>query len=206
MIYGALKDDAGQALTFANGDVLSDGWTATYELFNELTPEFTNPKDISDSGDDREAAPFERTTITTANVNEYVILKGVTLVPDTADTDIYYTADNLQICNFFNGVEIPTVEEGKTYDVTGIVLISQAGLVRVYITEMTEAAAAGLRGDVDNSGTVDITDATTLINYLLNGNATGMNLDNANCDLQGGVDISDATTLINFLLNGSWPN
>ncbi|MBR5684956.1 MAG: hypothetical protein IKX18_02240 [Muribaculaceae bacterium] len=200
MIYGAL--DA----TFANGDVLSDGWTATYELFNGLTPEFTNPKDISDSGDDREAAPFERTTITTANVNEYVILKGVTLTPDTADTDIYYTADNLQICNFFNGVEIPTVEEGKTYDVTGIVLISQAGLVRVYITEMTEVASAGLRGDVDDSGTVDITDATTLINYLLNGDATGMNLDNANCDLQGGVDISDATTLINFLLNGTWPN
>ena len=60
------------------------------------------------------------------------------------------------------------------------------------------------RGDVNGDGGVDITDATMLINYLLSGNASGIDLENANCDLQGGVDISDATTLINYLLNGHW--
>ncbi len=63
---------------------------------------------------------------------------------------------------------------------------------------------AGMRGDVNGDTNVDIIDATMLINYLLSGNASGMNLDNANCDLQGGVDITDATTLINYLLNGAW--
>ena len=62
----------------------------------------------------------------------------------------------------------------------------------------------GMRGDVNNDGSVDISDATTLINYLLSGNTSGLNLENANCDQQGGVDISDATTLINYLLNGNW--
>ncbi|MBO4804043.1 MAG: hypothetical protein J5503_05790 [Muribaculaceae bacterium] len=74
------------------------------------------------------------------------------------------------------------------------------------VTCVATPVSAGLRGDVDNSGSVDISDATTLINFLLNGNSEGMNMDNANCDLQGGIDISDATTLINFLLNGTWPN
>ena len=64
--------------------------------------------------------------------------------------------------------------------------------------------AEGLRGDVNGDGGVDISDATTLINYLLSGNSSGLNLENANCDQQGGVDISDATTLINYLLNGNW--
>ncbi|MBR5685214.1 MAG: leucine-rich repeat protein, partial [Muribaculaceae bacterium] len=61
-----------------------------------------------------------------------------------------------------------------------------------------------LRGDVNGDGGVDISDATTLINYLLTGNADSINLENANCDQTGGVDISDATTLINYLLNGTW--
>ena len=66
------------------------------------------------------------------------------------------------------------------------------------------AKNAALRGDVNGDGNVDITDATSLINYLLYGDATGFNMENANCDLQGGVDITDATTLINYLLYGTW--
>ena len=63
----------------------------------------------------------------------------------------------------------------------------------------------GKRGDVNNDGSVDISDATTLINFLLSGNATGINMSAADVDNSGGVDISDATTLINYLLNGNWP-
>ena len=193
--------------TFENGQVLSDGWTATYQLFNGNTPEFTNPEGIEADGDEtRDASPFERTTITAENVNEYVILKGVTLQADTTDTGIFYTAEGLQICNFFNGVEIPAVEEGKTYDVTGIVMISKAGVVRVYITEMTEnAAPAGLRGDVNNDKVVNISDVTVLIDYLLNP-ATVINEANANVNLDEAINISDVTVLIDFLLSGTWPN
>ena len=60
------------------------------------------------------------------------------------------------------------------------------------------------RGDVNSDGVVDITDATMLINYLLSSDPTGIDMDNANCDLQGTVDITDATTLINYLLSGHW--
>ena len=62
-----------------------------------------------------------------------------------------------------------------------------------------------LLGDVDGDGTVSIGDLTTLIDYVLSGNPTGINLPNADCDLTGYVDIGDITTLIDYLLNGYWP-
>ena len=61
-----------------------------------------------------------------------------------------------------------------------------------------------LRGDVDNSGDVKIGDVTALINYLLNGDATGINLQSADCDMSGDVKIGDVTALINYLLSGVW--
>ncbi|MBQ3731382.1 MAG: leucine-rich repeat protein [Muribaculaceae bacterium] len=60
------------------------------------------------------------------------------------------------------------------------------------------------RGDVNNDGNVDISDATALINYLLSGNSSGLNLDAANVNNDSGVDITDATALINYLLYGAW--
>ena len=62
-----------------------------------------------------------------------------------------------------------------------------------------------MRGDVNGDGQVNISDVTVLINYLLSGNASGINLEAANCNGDNGVNISDVTTLINFLLSGNWP-
>ena len=57
---------------------------------------------------------------------------------------------------------------------------------------------------MNNSGVVDINDVTALIGYVLTGNATGINLDNAQCDSRPAIDINDVTALINFLLAGTW--
>ena len=63
---------------------------------------------------------------------------------------------------------------------------------------------ASLRGDVDGDGNVNISDVTTLIDYLLSGNASGVNLAGADCDQDGSLNISDVTTIIDYLLSGSW--
>ncbi|MBR5684610.1 MAG: hypothetical protein IKX18_00470 [Muribaculaceae bacterium] len=63
---------------------------------------------------------------------------------------------------------------------------------------------ASTRGDVNGDGSIDISDATTLINYLLTGNTSGVDLSAANVNNDNGVDISDATSLINYLLTGTW--
>ena len=61
-----------------------------------------------------------------------------------------------------------------------------------------------IRGDVNGDGNVNISDVTALINYLLSHDATGINLDAANCNEDSTVNISDVTALINYLLSHSW--
>ena len=62
----------------------------------------------------------------------------------------------------------------------------------------------GLRGDVNDDKDVSIADVTALIDYLLSGDATGVNIANANCNLDEGVTIGDVTALIDYLLSGVW--
>ena len=59
-------------------------------------------------------------------------------------------------------------------------------------------------GDVDEDGLVNISDVTALIDYLLNNDASAINLSNADCDGDGLVNISDVTCLIDYLLSGTW--
>ena len=62
------------------------------------------------------------------------------------------------------------------------------------------------RGDVNNDDAINISDVTELINYLLTGDATNINLDAANCNNDEAINISDVTELINFLLTDTWSN
>ena len=63
---------------------------------------------------------------------------------------------------------------------------------------------ASTRGDVDGDGSVNISDVTALIDYLLSGNASGINVSAADCDQDNSVNISDVTSLIDYLLSGHW--
>jgi len=64
---------------------------------------------------------------------------------------------------------------------------------------------ASLRGDVDGNGQVKIADVTALINYLISGNASGINLQAADCNQDGQIKIADVTALIGYLISGVWP-
>jgi len=59
-----------------------------------------------------------------------------------------------------------------------------------------------LFGDVNGDGNVNISDVTTLIDYLLSGNSTVINTVNADMDGDGIVNIADVTELIDELLRG----
>ena len=61
-----------------------------------------------------------------------------------------------------------------------------------------------IRGDVNSDGKVDIADVTALTNYLLSHDATGVNLEAANCNEDDTISIADVTALINYLLSHSW--
>lgn len=57
-------------------------------------------------------------------------------------------------------------------------------------------------GDVDNNGTVSITDVTELIDYLLSGDSAAINTAAADVDRDGNINIADVTSLIDKLLSG----
>ena len=152
--------------------------------------------------------PFERQTLELNNVNEYVIMKGLTIVPETDQTienyqKYYYTgADSLVLYNQF-GVEF-TIEDGKTYDVIGTVTVYNEK-PQLYIISVTEAAApAGLRGDANGDGTVSIADVSVLIDYLLSKDESALNMANADCNLDQTVSIADVSALIDYLLAKTW--
>lgn len=61
-----------------------------------------------------------------------------------------------------------------------------------------------IRGDINGDGSVNISDVTSLIDYLLSGNADNINLAGADTNQDGNVNISDVATLIDYLLRGDW--
>ena len=58
-------------------------------------------------------------------------------------------------------------------------------------------------GDVDGDGFVKINDVTALIDYLLSGVASSIDMGNADVNFDGNVNIADVTALIDYLLSGN---
>jgi len=112
-----------------------------------------------------------------------------------------------------NGSTVTCSVEGikVTYDNNNITVTNNEGTTTIALAEVqdmyfsNEAGGSDfMRGDVNGDGYVTIADATKLINYLMSGDTTDVNLDAANCDQEGSVTIADVTSLINYLMNGTW--
>ncbi|MBE6317000.1 MAG: hypothetical protein E7078_10245 [Bacteroidales bacterium] len=109
----------------------------------------------------------------------------------TSNTGVLYVQYNTNEGNVFNASHLSTAQAKKWYPK------KYNGSSWVDITFST-------RGDVNGDGSVNISDVTALIDYLLSGNASGINLSAADCDQSGSINISDVTALIDYLLSGSW--
>jgi hypothetical protein len=60
-----------------------------------------------------------------------------------------------------------------------------------------------LLGDANDDGEVNVVDVTTIIDYLMTGNVTPWNEENANVDQDDTISIADVTVLIDMLLSGN---
>ena len=209
-----VKDDSGYGLIYGSqvpknipdGSTLKEEWDAQYYFFRGAINEYQYPNNVVVDEEEPlvEIVPNEYTSdqITTEKINERVILKGLTLLAGP-DKYLYNSTDSLTIYNQF-GITLPTELEGKTYDVEGMVSYydNKVQVMPIAITEVQ--ATEYIRGDVDDNGEVKIADVTALINYLLSGDTSNVNLQGADCDQNGEVKIADVTALINYLLSGVW--
>ena len=138
--------------TYNAGDVIPAGIQGNLEIFNGDTPEITNPVAASfqPATETAEVSPIEKSEISLADVNQYVVVRKVTIakaesannyiLANEAGTEFAaYQNSNM----FFNG-EVP-VGDGKEYDVTGIVSTFY-GNVQITITGIELSVEAGVEG------------------------------------------------------------
>ena len=83
---------------------------------------------------------------------------------------------------------------------------SQVRFTTIIVTLAGSEEPTFLRGDVNNSQDVTIADVSALIDYLLSGDSSAINLDAADCNNSQDVTIADVSALIDYLLSGNWPN
>ena len=112
----------------------------------------------------------------------------------TNGTTLTYSVEGLKVTYTTSNVNITNVE--------GTATIALSEVQNMYFSN--EGGATVMIGDVNNSGDVTIADVTALIDYLLSGDASNINLAAADCNNSGDVTIADVTALIDYLLSGTW--
>ena len=213
--YLFLRDESGYGMisgvegTFANGQVLNQGWNAT-KTSNDGWAWYTGAADLSTSDEtNAELAAAQKITSfpDESMLNAYVwvekVNKGffpIRTLPLRDDNT------NITIASYPWAVNQPaTSGDWNAYGV----IVKNGGTLEFALVaweKYVEPQPEGLRGDVNMNNDVTIADVTALIDYLLSGDPTGISLENANCNLQDEVTIADVTALIDFLLSGVWPN
>ena len=91
------------------------------------------------------------------------------------------------------------LEEAGTYDFVITFDLTADDMNKITCTATPVGGPTYVRGDVNGDQSVNITDVTDLINYLLTDDPTGISLDGANCNQDGTINIADVTELINYL-------
>ena len=110
-----------------------------------------------------------------------------------------------------NGTTVTCSVEGLkiTYDNTNVTVTNAEGTTTIALAEVRNMYFSNdgsttpvyQLGDVNMDGDVNIADVTALIDYLLNGDDSVIDLTAANVNEDNSVDISDVTHLIDILLS-----
>ena len=111
----------------------------------------------------------------------------------TGITDKFYTVENLLAEGVFQYKVKALYTDG-----------AESAWSNVETVTLVDNVPAFLRGDVDKDGNVGIADVTALIDYILTGNGTDINLNAADVDNDENIGIADVTALIDYILTGVW--
>ncbi len=134
-----------------------------------------------------------------------IITMLIALVAMVASAETY---NYLKFTKTDNSTVTYSVEGLKlTYDNTNVTITNAEGtatlpLAQVLNMEFTNdpgTTPSVLIGDVNHDGEVSIVDVTTLIDYLLGGDTTGVDLAAADVNNDSEVNIEDVTELVDML-------
>ena len=132
LIYGVNAETK----KYENGDVLTPGWKAKNYVYQEYTPEFTNPSGVGSTVNNGPVAPESLTTLALADVNKYASMSNVTITRNDGQ-NYYITVGEQEIClrraytDLVNELEV-----GKVYNVEGVVAVFE-GAPQLNLTKVT---------------------------------------------------------------------
>ena len=116
----------------------------------------------------------------------------------------YYRTFTVPSADYVFNVVLSQGDSGhQSVDVTGIkhdIYLEITSTTNKYTVADITDQYSRLPGDVDGNGTIGMDDLTALINYLVFGTTTGMNMENADVDGDGIIGMDDLTELINILV------
>ena len=167
-------------------------------------PYFVAPYDGANGTDMRDKTFVFSATDVLVKPNPSAITSGTyhmtvgTYAQQTIEDAFFLNAAGSHFVKAANG----TVKAFEAY--AGNVRASEATMLQIVLDEIAEGAPSYTRGDINDSETVDITDVTVLIDYLLAGDDTAINLDAADTNIDTFITIADVTKLIDYLLTGVW--
>lgn len=164
--YVYIKDETGASLIFdsgstktadvAVGKTITAGWTGKVSIFNGLFELVPDAALAVNEGDAVEVtyAEAQLTDVTAENVNNVVVLKGVTYTePDGSNFTIAKGEETVAGYNQF-GIEIAAPAEGKTYDIVGAIgIYSKDDVTNIQFQPITITKVAEIV-----SATVDVTE------------------------------------------------
>ena len=160
---------------------------ATAQAFVDLMPVTLNMSELNGN----EKYYYLSTSLPAAPVNPGTIHAGDIMLYGSSCIVIFYKT-------FTTSYSYTRI--GRIDNVENLQSALGTGSVSVAFSIANPSPGEVIWGDVNGDGSIDISDATALINYLLNGDSSGLQMDAADMNHDSIVDISDATTLINYLL------
>ena len=182
---------AGFEKVYVIGNINSTGWAANngYEMTSTNGERYTATIDFVEQN-----GGYSYFSFTTALASSATAWSEIAANRMGATTNNYFISEprlgtNLTVVPGENVFRIAT---GK-YNLT--LLLSHGILVVDKYVDV-------MRGDVNGDGSIDISDVSQLIDYLLAG--VTINEANADCDQDGEIAIGDVARLIDYLLTGSW--
>lgn len=210
--YLFLRDESGYGMIagvtgeFENGQVLSQGWSATKTSVNDGWVRYTDAAGLSASGETNLdlAAAIVPYSVDESLLNAFVCIQNQ--APSFFPARSFTLPDGTKITKTENLWAGDADATTGNYNVYGVICKFDGKLMFNIISyeDYVAPEPEGLRGDVNNDNDVTIADVSALIDYLLSEDPEGVNLENANCNLDSEVTIADVSALIDFLLNDSW--
>lgn len=139
------------------------------------------------------------------NVNTTRHLTATVLPTYASDRSVSWSSSNPNVVTVDANGAVTASRMGTaviTATTNGVTALGNHLEVKCVVTVLASGGNTDvLPGDVNGDGVVNITDVTALIHYILNGGATGIDLDNADVNQDGTINISDVTVLIRLILN-----